>query len=33
LARQTPRGKTAHVWAVEDGWNPDELKSNMFQME
>jgi hypothetical protein len=28
-----PRGKTAHVWAVEDGWNPDELKSNMFQME
>jgi predicted NUDIX family NTP pyrophosphohydrolase len=28
-----PGGKTVHVWAAEDDWNPDELKSNMFQME
>jgi predicted NUDIX family NTP pyrophosphohydrolase len=28
-----PGGKTVHVWAAEDDWNPDELKSNMFEME
>jgi predicted NUDIX family NTP pyrophosphohydrolase len=28
-----PSGKTVHVWAAEDDWNPDKLKSNMFQME
>ena len=28
-----PGGKTVHVWATEDDWNPDELKSNMFEME
>lgn len=31
-ARQ-PGGKIVHVWAVEDDWNPEELKSNMFEME
>ena len=28
-----PGGKTVHVWAVEGDWNPEELKSNLFQME
>jgi predicted NUDIX family NTP pyrophosphohydrolase len=31
-ARQ-PGGKIVHVWAVEDDWNPQALKSNMFEME
>lgn len=31
-ARQ-PGGKIVHVWAVEDDWNSEELKSNMFEME
>jgi len=22
-----PGGKTVHIWAVEDDWNPEELKS------
>jgi predicted NUDIX family NTP pyrophosphohydrolase len=28
-----PGGKTVHVWAAEDDWNAEELKSNSFQME
>lgn len=28
-----PGGKTVHVWAAESDWNPDELKSNLFEME
>ncbi|MFK4522922.1 putative NUDIX family NTP pyrophosphohydrolase [Bradyrhizobium japonicum] len=28
-----PGGKTVHVWAAEDDWNPEELKSNIFKME
>ena len=28
-----PGGKTVHVWAAEDDWNPDELKSNPFEVE
>ncbi|MET4036574.1 putative NUDIX family NTP pyrophosphohydrolase [Bradyrhizobium sp. JR7.2] len=28
-----PGGKTVHVWATEDDWNPEELKSNTFKME
>jgi predicted NUDIX family NTP pyrophosphohydrolase len=31
-ARQ-PGGKLVHVWAVEDDWNPENLESNMFEME
>jgi predicted NUDIX family NTP pyrophosphohydrolase len=27
-----PGGKTVHVWAAESDWNPDELKSNLFEM-
>lgn len=30
---QQPGGKIVHVWAVEDDWNPEALKSNMFEME
>lgn len=30
---QQPGGKTVHVWAAEGEWNPDELKSNLFEME
>ncbi|EAQ35276.1 hypothetical protein NB311A_13206 [Nitrobacter sp. Nb-311A] len=28
-----PGGKTVHVWAAEGKWNPDKLKSNLFEME
>src|ERR1700709_624126 len=28
-----PGGKTVHVWAAEDDWNAEQLKSNSFQME
>ena len=28
-----PSGKTVHAWAVEGDWNPDHLKSNLFEME
>jgi predicted NUDIX family NTP pyrophosphohydrolase len=28
-----PGGKTVHIWATEDDWNPEELKSNTFKME
>lgn len=28
-----PGGKTVHVFASEDDWNPEDLKSNLFQME
>ena len=28
-----PGGKIVHVWAVCADWNPDKLKSNMFEME
>jgi predicted NUDIX family NTP pyrophosphohydrolase len=31
-ARQ-PGGKIVHVWAMEGDWHPDELKSNVFEME
>lgn len=31
-ARQ-PGGKIVHVWAVEDDWDADALRSNMFEME
>ncbi|MDI3562510.1 NUDIX domain-containing protein [Bradyrhizobium sp. Arg816] len=26
-------GKTVHVWASDDDWDPQKLKSNAFQME
>lgn len=28
-----PGGKIVHVWAAEDDWNAEQLKSNSFQME
>ena len=28
-----PGGKIVHVWAVEGNWNPERLKSNIFEME
>jgi predicted NUDIX family NTP pyrophosphohydrolase len=28
-----PGGKTVHVWATEDDWNPESLESNPFEME
>jgi predicted NUDIX family NTP pyrophosphohydrolase len=28
-----PGGKIVHVWAVEDDWNPEDINSNMFEME
>jgi predicted NUDIX family NTP pyrophosphohydrolase len=28
-----PGGKRVHVWAIEDDWNPDDLESNIFEME
>jgi predicted NUDIX family NTP pyrophosphohydrolase len=28
-----PGGKIVQVWAVEDDWHPDDLNSNMFEME
>jgi predicted NUDIX family NTP pyrophosphohydrolase len=28
-----PGGKTVQVWAVEDDWDPEDLSSNMFEME
>jgi len=28
-----PGGKLVHVWAVEDDWSPDELRSNTFALE
>jgi predicted NUDIX family NTP pyrophosphohydrolase len=28
-----PGGKTVHVWAAEDDWNPEELRSNPFDVE
>jgi predicted NUDIX family NTP pyrophosphohydrolase len=28
-----PGGKIVHVWAVEDDWDPEELHSNMFELE
>jgi predicted NUDIX family NTP pyrophosphohydrolase len=28
-----PGGKVIHVWAVEDGWDASELRSNSFEME
>ncbi|WP_342712745.1 NUDIX domain-containing protein [Bradyrhizobium sp. B124] len=28
-----PGGRTVHVWAAEDDWNPDELRSNPFEVE
>jgi predicted NUDIX family NTP pyrophosphohydrolase len=28
-----PGGKIVHVWAVEDDWNPEDIDSNMFEME
>lgn len=28
-----PGGKTVHAWAAEDDWDPDELRSNSFQLE
>jgi predicted NUDIX family NTP pyrophosphohydrolase len=31
-ARQ-PGGKSVHVWAAEDDWNPESLESNLFEME
>jgi predicted NUDIX family NTP pyrophosphohydrolase len=31
-ARQ-PGGKLVHVWAVEDDWDPEDLRSNQFEME
>lgn len=27
-----PGGKIVHVWAVEDDWNTEELRSNMFEI-
>src|SRR6185295_5413536 len=26
-----PGGKTVHVWATEDDWNPASLQSNLFE--
>jgi predicted NUDIX family NTP pyrophosphohydrolase len=31
--RNSPAAKTVHVWAAEDDWNPDELRSNPFEVE
>jgi predicted NUDIX family NTP pyrophosphohydrolase len=31
-ARQ-PGGKIVHIWAVEDDWDPAELRSNAFEIE
>ena len=28
-----PGGKLVHVWAVEDDWDPEDLRSNQFEME
>lgn len=28
-----PGGKIVHVWAIENDWNVDGLKSNIFEME
>ena len=28
-----PGGKIVHVWALEGNWNPERLKSNVFEME
>jgi predicted NUDIX family NTP pyrophosphohydrolase len=28
-----PGSKRMHVWAAEGNWNPDKLKSNLFEME
>ena len=28
-----PSGKRLHVWAVEGDWDPEKLKSNLFEME
>ncbi len=28
-----PGGKVVHVWAIEEDWDPVDLRSNMFEME
>jgi predicted NUDIX family NTP pyrophosphohydrolase len=28
-----PGGKIVHVWAVEDDWDPNNIDSNLFEME
>ncbi|MDE5454239.1 NUDIX domain-containing protein [Bradyrhizobium sp. CSA112] len=30
---QQPGGKVVHVWAIEEDWDPADLRSNTFEME